>query len=130
MTSARHSLHLAVALVAGGLAAWDAVCAGPGAIEPPEAFEPCLSCHAYKPDEPQLDGPTLWQVVGRRIGSVEGYDYSPALARIEGVWDRPTLERFLAAPQAFAPGARMTFGGVRNAADRAAVIDFLETLSD
>ncbi len=38
------------------------------------------------------------------------------------------LDRFLAAPQVFAPGTQMTLGGVRNAADRAAVIDFLETL--
>ena len=94
----------------------------------PEAFEACASCHAYQPGSEPLDGPSLWGVVGRRIASVEGYEYSTALKGIGGVWDRATLDRFLANPKAFAPGARMTFGGVRDAADRAAVLDYLEHL--
>jgi cytochrome c len=88
----------------------------------------CTSCHAYAPDEPPLEGPSLWQVAGRRIASLEGFDYSAALRQVEGRWDRATLDRFLTAPQAFAPGTRMKLGGVRSAADRAAVLDFLETL--
>jgi len=95
----------------------------------PEAFEVCISCHAYLPDEPPLEGPSLWQVVGRRIASIESFEYSAGLRGVAGQWDRPTLDRFLAAPQAFAPGIKMTFGGVRNAADRAVVLDFLETLA-
>jgi cytochrome c len=95
----------------------------------PEPFEACIACHAYQPDEPALEGPSLWQVVGRRIASLDSFEYSAALRKIEGQWDRPTLDRFLAAPQAFAPGVQMTFGGVRNAADRALVLDFLETLA-
>jgi cytochrome c len=103
------------------------------AVDPPpdvpEAFEACIACHAYQPDEPALEGPSLWQVVGRRIASLDSFEYSAALRKIEGQWDRPTLDRFLTAPQAFAPGVQMAFGGVRNAADRAIVLDFLETLA-
>jgi cytochrome c len=98
------------------------------APEVPEAFETCISCHAYQPDEPALEGPTLWQVVGRRIASLDSFEYSAGLRKVEGTWDRPTLDRFLAAPKAFAPGIEMAFGGVRDAAERAEVIDFLETL--
>lgn len=98
------------------------------ALEVPEAFEACISCHAYQPDEPPLEGPSLWQVVGRRIASLDSFEYSAGLRKIEGHWDRPTLDRFLAAPQAFAPGIDMTFGGVRNAEERAIVLDFLEKL--
>lgn len=108
-----------------GMASSEAVDA---ALEVPEAFEVCLSCHAYQPDEPELEGPSLWQVVGRRIASVHSFNYSAGLRKVEGHWDRATLDRFLAAPQAFAPGINMTFGGVRNAADRTVVLDFLETL--
>ena len=96
--------------------------------EVPEAAEACLSCHAFQPGEPELEGPTLWGVVGRRIGGAPDYAYSDALRSQEGHWDRATLDRFLASPQEFAPGVNMTFGGVRNAADRKAVLDFLETL--
>jgi cytochrome c len=98
------------------------------ALEVPEAFEACIACHAYQPDEPPLEGPSLWQVVGRRIASLDSFEYSAGLRKVEGHWDRPTLDRFLAAPQAFAPGIDMTSGGVRNAAERAIVLDFLETL--
>lgn len=94
----------------------------------PEAFEPCVACHAYQPGEEQLEGPTLWGVMGRRIASVEGYEYSAALTGLRGVWDRATLDRFIRNPKAMAPGARMTFGGVPGAADRKAILDFLEHL--
>lgn len=94
----------------------------------PEAAEACLSCHAVRPGEPELEGPTLWGVVGRRIAGAPDYLYSEALRSQQGTWDRETLDRFLAAPQKFAPGVNMTFGGVKNAADRKVVIDFLETL--
>jgi len=99
-----------------------------GEAEVPEAVEVCLSCHTLDPDEPLLEGPTLWQVVGRPVASMAGFEYSAALRSRGGRWDRATLDSFLAAPQSFAPGTAMTLGGVRNAADRARVLDFLETL--
>jgi cytochrome c len=99
-------------------------------IEVPEVVEACLSCHAFKPGEPELEGPTLWGVVGRRIAGAPDYAYSDALRGQPGTWDRATLDRFLESPQAFAPGLNMTLGGVKNAADRKAVLDFLESLTD
>lgn len=96
--------------------------------EVPKAAEACLSCHAFQPGEPELEGPTLWGVVGRRIAGAPDYVYSDALRSRQGHWDRATLDRFLASPQEFAPGVNMTFGGVRDAADRKVVLDFLETL--
>lgn len=117
-----------LALAIGSVAAEASSEAAEAASKVPEAFEACISCHAYLPDEPALEGPSLWHVVGRKIASVDSFNYSAGLRQVEGHWDRATLDRFLAAPQAFAPGINMTFGGVRNAADRAVVLDFLETL--
>ena len=116
-----------------GLIVCSVTCAGHGPCpadeaEYPEAFEPCVACHAYQPGGEEMDGPTLWGVMGRRIASVEGYEYSTALKGLGGAWDRATLDRFIKSPKAMAPGARMTFGGVRDAADRAAILDFLEQL--
>lgn len=130
MNMTRRLRNVLAGLLLAGLPAV-AVNASPddeGAARVPEPAEVCLSCHAIAADEPALEGPTLWGVVGRRIASAADFEYSDALRRQEGVWDRAKLDRFLAAPQAFAPGTQMTLGGVRNAADRAAVIDFLETL--
>jgi cytochrome c len=94
----------------------------------PDVFEPCASCHAYERDEAAQEGPPLWGVVGRRIASVDGFDYSPALKAIGGSWDRAKLDRFLKDPKAFAPGTLMNVGRVSDAADRAEVLDFLEAL--
>jgi cytochrome c len=106
--------------------------AGAGADEDipavPEDLEPCISCHAFGPDDPVLEGPTLWGVVGRPVASVAGFDYSAALRGLGGTWTAERLDRFLASPQAYAPGTKMELGGVKNAADRAKVIEFLETL--
>lgn len=119
-----HWLAIAVLLV------FPTIASASSGAEVPEAAEVCLSCHAFQPAEEELEGPTLWQVMGRRIAGVEGYPYSDALRQHgQASWDRPTLERFLAAPQQFAPGVNMTFGGVSRAADRAAVLDFLATLT-
>lgn len=116
------SVGIVLAIAAGNVAQ------ASSADDVPAAADVCLSCHAFQPDEPELEGPPLWGVVGRRIAGAPGYAYSDALRSVGGTWDRATLDRFLAAPQEFAPGVNMTFGGVRNAADRAVVLDFLESL--
>jgi cytochrome c len=95
----------------------------------PESFEVCTACHSYQRDEPLLEGPPLWGVVGRRVASVEGYEYSSALRATGGAWDRSRLDQFLSNPKVFAPGTKMNLGGVRNAAERAEVLDFLELLA-
>jgi cytochrome c len=115
------------------LAVCGALLAGPARAsdepEAPEAFEPCLACHSYRKDEPLLEAPPLWGVVGRQVASVEGFDYSPALKSLPGVWDRARLDRFLTNPKAMVPGTQMTLGGLPDPAERAAVLDFLERLT-
>ena len=111
------------------LATMCAAAAGSREDEVPEPVEVCIACHAIGPDEPALEGPTLWGVIGRPVASAPDFEYSDALRRLGGAWDRDRLDRFLAAPQSYAPGAAMSFGGVRSAADRKVVLDFLETLS-
>ena len=130
MNLIRRSRNLLAGLLLCGLpaVAVNASRAGADAARVPEPAEACLSCHAIAADEPALEGPTLWGVMGRRIAGAADYEYSDALRKQQGVWDRATLDRFLAAPQVFAPGVNMTFGGVKNAADRRVVLDFLETL--
>jgi cytochrome c len=95
----------------------------------PDAFEVCTSCHSYQQDEPLLEAPPLWGVVGRAPASVEGFEYSPALQALGGTWDRARLDRFLTNPKALVPGTKMTMGGLPKAAERAEVLDFLERLA-
>lgn len=39
--------------------------------EVPEPVEVCLSCYAVSADEPVLEGPTLWGLVGRPMPAAE-----------------------------------------------------------
>jgi cytochrome c len=98
-------------------------------LQVPAVIEPCIACHSYEEDEPLQEAPPLWGVVGRKVASVEGFDYSPALKALGGAWDRARLDQFLTNPKAMVPGTQMRLGGIPDPADRAAALDFLERLA-
>jgi len=94
-----------------------------------QAFTPCRACHSLDPAERNLPGPNLSGVVGRTIGGDAAFDYSPVLrkARDEGLrWDTRRLEAFLADPAAMFPGLWMSMRGIEGAAERRALVRFLE----
>jgi cytochrome c len=64
-------------------------------------------------------------VFSRKAGSLPDYGYSDALKHANFTWDEQTLDRWLANPQAFVPGAKM-FYHLDRAQDRADVIAFLK----
>jgi cytochrome c len=96
-----------------------------------EVFESrCASCHALAPDAPPMAGPNLAGVVGRRVGSAPGFDYSPVLegAGREGhAWDVGRLTAFLEDPEEMYPGVWMGANGLRAEADRRAVVEWLQS---
>jgi cytochrome c len=93
-------------------------------------FLQCQACHVASEGAGHTVGPNLWGVIGRPVGSVEGFDYSQSLRAIGGAWDFETLSRYLFEPAAMAPQGRMVFGGVKRAEDRADLIAYLQTLSN
>ncbi len=92
----------------------------------------CKVCHAFDKGAPSPIGPNLFGVVGRKIASLEGFNYSPALKAkaSEGDWTFEHLDLWLTNPQAYAPGTIMAFPGIPDLKTRADVIDFLRTKSD
>ena len=93
----------------------------------PSAFMQCRSCHSAEPGQNGI-GPTLHGVFGRKAGSLKGFAFSPALKGAGITWNRATLDTWLAAPIKMVPGTRMVVG-IRDEAQRKAVIDYLETLN-
>jgi cytochrome c len=92
----------------------------------------CKVCHTFEKGGATLIGPNLHDVVGRKIASVEGFNYSPALKakQSEGVWDYAHIDAFIHNPQAYAPGTMMAFPGVPDVKKRANIIAFLRTQTD
>lgn len=90
----------------------------------------CTACHTFSPDQGNKLGPGLWGVVGRSQGQVSGFNYSDALAALNGVWSYEELNKFLASPRRYARGTNMNFSGLRAVRDRAELIAWLRTLSE
>jgi len=81
----------------------------------------CGGCHSL---DANRIGPAHRGVVGRKIASVSGYAYSPAIRRLDGVWTRERLDSWLMGPQRMAPGSKM-FLMVDDPAERRDIIAYL-----
>jgi cytochrome c len=87
----------------------------------------CRACHELRPSGAALVGPHLGDLMGRKVAGVEGFGYSAALRGETFTWDRARLDAWLAAPGKSVPGNTMAFAGIASAADRAALIAYLES---
>jgi len=91
-----------------------------------EVFRACVSCHTLKPDEAQKAGPTLWHIFGRRIATLPGYNFSPALKKLDIVWSKETVAKlFEIGPAHYTPGTKMPEQTIGADDDRKALVEFL-----
>lgn len=67
-------------------------------------------------------------MIGRATATVEGFKYSTAMKNHVGNWTPERLDIYLVSPKAEVPGTKMSFVGLPEAADRANVIAYLNTL--
>jgi cytochrome c len=85
----------------------------------------CTACHSL---DANRIGPMHRGVFGRKSGSVVGFNYSPAVRKLNVVWTETTLDKWLKSPTAMAPGTMMGLS-VPNAQDRADLIAYLKAVS-
>ena len=88
-------------------------------------FERCAACHSLEAGKNE-DAPTLRGLFGRKIASIEEFRYSAAMKRRDVVWTQRTLDTFIDDPQAFIPGNRMPFDGLKDKSEREDLLAYLE----
>jgi cytochrome c len=90
----------------------------------------CSNCHSAQIGMNKI-GPSLWNVIGRPIGSVPDFAYSDKLLNMRSewkAWSPKQLELYLTNPREAVHGVKMYFKGLPDQKDRADVIAYLETL--
>ena len=87
----------------------------------------CGLCHDTAAGKNRV-GPSLFGVVGRKAGSVDGFHYSDANKNSGFTWDQATLDKYLTDPRGTVPGTTMTYAGVKNEEQRRDIVAYLATL--
>ena len=95
-----------------------------------KVFKKCSACHSIKGGGGNKIGPALYNVVGRKVGVLDDYKYSKALAEYEKNWSFEELNGFLLKPKDWIKGTKMAYAGLRKEKDRASVILYLNKYSD
>ena len=90
-------------------------------------FAQCRSCHTTAQGGPNMTGPNLWGVFGRKIGSLDGFAYSDGVKAAGYTWDVGRLDTWITDPRAAIPGTKMTFFGIKDLKDRVDVIAYLKS---
>jgi cytochrome c len=90
-------------------------------------FGPCRTCHYPDKGAGHQNGPSLWNIFGRRAGTQEGFaGYSEALTQSGIVWTPAYLDAWLADPLHFIAGTSMMTPGVADPQARADLIAYLQ----
>jgi len=71
-------------------------------------------------------GPPLNGIDGRKSGTFEGFNYSPANKSSGITWSEETFPKYIRAPMQEIPGTRMAFVGIKNDKDIADLWAYLK----
>lgn len=118
----------------GAIAAATAALAQPPApapapvATPPADFAVCQACHESTAGARPSLGPNLFNIGGRKAGSVADFDYSDAMKASTTVWTAETLQAFILDPAKAIPDNKMDYPGASDAASAKAIADYLMSL--
>jgi cytochrome c len=90
-------------------------------------FTQCAACHTTAQGGPNLTGPNLYGIFGRKAGTQDGFAYSDALKSAGWTWDAGRINTWITNPHAVLATTKMSFPGLSDPKDRTDVIAYLKT---
>ena len=102
-----------------------ALFASTSAAEGAKVFKKCAACHSIAEGGGNKIGPALWGVIGRKAGSLPDYKYSKAMAAHGKSWSFDEMNGFLIKPKDWITGTKMSYAGLKDPKERAAVILYM-----
>ena len=77
-------------------------------------YAQCRACHQIGEGAKNLVGPQLNGIMGRKTGTVEGYNYTEANKSANITWDVKSFGEYIVDPRGKIPGTKMAFAGIKN----------------
>ena len=88
----------------------------------------CRVCHSNDMKHPSY-GPPLKKIIGRKAGSVVGFNYSDALKNSGIVWTKEKLREWIEDNKSVMPGTRMRHIGVTDKTEQDFILHYLAHIS-
>jgi cytochrome c len=89
-------------------------------------FNKCRACHQIGEGAKNLVGPVLNGLIGRKAGTIEGFNYSDANKNSGITWDDATFREYIKNPKAKIPNTKMVFIGLSDEKDAEDLLAFLK----
>lgn len=93
-----------------------------------KVFKRCAACHQVGEGAENKVGPELADLIGRKPGTAPDFKYSPAMVEYgetHDAWTEELLLTYLENPRTEVKGTKMAFAGLKDEADRQAVIAYI-----
>ena len=79
-----------------------------------KSFNKCRACHQVGESAKNIIGPALNGLIGRKTGTIDGYNYSEANRNSGIVWDETVFAEYIKDPKAKILGTKMMFSGIKS----------------
>ncbi len=92
-----------------------------------KVFNKCRACHQIGENAKNGVGPQLNGLIGRKSGTIEGYNYSDANKNSGLLWDEATFREYIKDPKAKIPGTKMSYAGLKQESEIDSIVVYLKS---
>lgn len=88
----------------------------------------CGTCHSFESGGANGQGPNLYATMGKNVAGHAGFSYSAAMQEFGGTWTWEAMNDWILNPKRHIPGTTMGFAGLKDDAQRANILAYLNSL--